>query len=159
MATKEDSGGMQMKTGKAAKMIRNNRVEVPIKNQAHFINPERTTNVFENKINAPGPFSMLPSVNLFQMSRFVEKTRVRFMPLVNKLTVPDYMLITSFSSRNIKISNQQSPAQVMPISLIDQLFEVIKLGLETPFQAIHVSIHDVETAKPRNFKIAHGDPP
>jgi hypothetical protein len=51
------------------------------------------------------------------------------MPLVNKFTVPDDMLITFFSSRSIKISHQQSPAHMMPISLIDQLLEIIKLGL------------------------------
>ena len=132
---------------------------MPIKNQAHFIDPERTAKVFENKINAPSLFSMFPSVNPFQMGRFVEMTRVGFMPLVNKFTAPDDMLISFFSSRNIKISHQQSPAHVMPISLIDQLLEIIKIGLETQFQAVHVSIHDVEPAKPRNFKIAHGDPP
>ena len=132
---------------------------MPIKNQAHFIDPERTANVFENKINARGLFSMLPSVNPFQMGRFVEMTRIKFMPLVNKFTAPDDMLITFFSSRNIKISHQQSPAHVMPISLTDKLLEMIKIGLETQFQAVHVSIHDVEPAKPRNFKIAHGDPP
>ena len=65
-----------MKTGKAAKMIRNNRVEMPIKNQAHFIDPERTANVFENKIKARGLFSMFPPINSFQMGRFVEMTRV-----------------------------------------------------------------------------------
>lgn len=132
---------------------------MPIKNQAHFIDPEGTANVFENKINARGLFSMFPSVNLFQMGRFVEMTRVGFMPLVNKFTAPDDMAVTFFSSRNIKISHQQSPAHVMPISLIDQLLEIIKLGLETPFQAVHVSIHDVKPAKPRNFEIAHGDTP
>ena len=132
---------------------------MPIKNQAHFIDPERTAKVFENKINAPSLISMFPSVNPFQMGRFVEMTRVGFMPLVNKFTAPDDMLISFFSSRNIKISHQQSPAHVMPISLIDQLLEIIKIGLETRFQAVHVSIHDVQPAKPRNFKIGHGDPP
>ena len=127
---------------------------MPIKNQAHFIDPKRTANVF-----AHGLFSMFPSVNPFQMGRFVEMTRVGFMPLVNKFTVPDDMLITFFSCRNIKISHQQSPAHVMPISLIDQLLEIIKIGLETQFQAVHVSIHNVEPAKPRNFKITHGNPP
>ena len=150
---------MQLKTGKTAKMIRNNRVEMPIKNQAHFIDTERTANVFENKINAPGLSPMFPSVNPVQMARFVEMMRVGFMPLVNKFSAPDDMLITFFSSRNIKISHQQSPTHVMPISLIDPVLEIIKIGLETPFQAVHVSIHDMEPAKPRNFKIAHGDPP
>ena len=87
--------------------------------------------VFENKINARGLFSMLPSVNPFQMGRFVEMTRIKFMPLVNKFAAPDDMLITFFSSRNIKIAHQQSPAQVMAISLIDQLLEIIKISLKT----------------------------
>src|SRR5271166_3266353 len=104
---------------------------MPIKNQAHFNDPERAANVFENKINAPGVFSMCPSVSPFQMARFVEMTRIGFMPLVNKFAVPDDMLITFFAGRNIKISHQQSPAHVMPISLIDQLLEIIKIGLET----------------------------
>ena len=86
-------------------MIRNGRIEMPIKNQAHVTDPERTANVFENKINAPGAFPMFPSVNPFQMGRFVETTRVGFMPLVDKFTAPDNMLITFFSSRDIKISH------------------------------------------------------
>lgn len=130
-----------------------------IKNQAHFIDPERTAAVLEHKINAPRPVSMFPSVNPFLMGWFVERTRVGFMPLVDKFAAPDDMLITFFASGNIKISDQQSPAQVMPISPIDQLLEIIKIGLEPPFQAVHVSIHDVEPAKPWNFEIAHGDPP
>jgi hypothetical protein len=61
-----------MKTGKTAKMIRNNRVEMRIKNQVHFTDPERTANVFEYKINAPCHSPMFPSVNPVQMARFVE---------------------------------------------------------------------------------------
>jgi hypothetical protein len=40
-----------MKTGKTAKMIRNNRVEMRIKNQVHFTDPERTANVFESLLS------------------------------------------------------------------------------------------------------------
>ena len=81
------------------------------------------------------------------------------MPLVDKFTVPDDMPVRFFSSRSIKISHQQCPALVMPVSLIDQLLEIIEIALEPKFQAVHVSVHDVEPAKPRNFKVAHGDPP
>jgi hypothetical protein len=41
----------RMKTGKTAKMIRNNRVEMRIKNQVHFTDPERTANVFESLLS------------------------------------------------------------------------------------------------------------
>ena len=68
------------------------------------------------------------------------------------------MPVSFFSSRSIEVSQEQCPANVMPVSLLNQLFEVIKIALETQFQAVHVRVYDVEPAKPRNLKVAHGDP-
>ena len=113
--------------------------------------------MFENKIDAPGFFSMFPPMSPAEMTGFEKMAWVRFIPLVDKLTVPDDMPVRFFSSRSIKISHQQCLA--LPVSLINQLLEIIKIALEARFQAVHVSIHDVKPAKPRNFKVAHGDPP
>ena len=132
---------------------------MPIKNQAHLIDPERTENVFENKIDAPGFFSMFPPIGPAEMTRFEKMAWVGFIPLVDQFTVPDDMLVSFFSGRSIKISQQQCAALVMPVSPIDQLPEIIKIALETQFKAVHVSVHDVEPAKPRNFKVARRDPP
>ena len=115
--------------------------------------------MFENKIDAPWFFSMFPPIRPGEMTRFKKIVRVGFIPLVDKFTVPDDMPVRFFSGRSIKISQQQRPALVMPVSLIDQLLEIIKIALETQFKAVHVSVHDVKPAKPRNVKVAHGDPP
>ena len=74
---------------------------MPVKNQAHFIDPKRTAKVFKNKIDALGFFLMFPPIRPGEMTRFEKMARVGFIPLVDKFTVPDDMPVRFFSSRSI----------------------------------------------------------